>query len=303
MSYAPPCRVSADRCSFLRAARRAASRLRLRRTTTPHRVPITEIEIHNLTDLMERVTPAAPNPNTGRYRDAGVYRGSSIAGMPLLTSLDRLGGTHPPHTKADLEEHILRNYIRYSRPFLGSEPVDDWEQLVSAQHHGAPTRLLDWTYSPLVAAFFASRPFKSEKHERAIWRLDWQMVHEAFGLAPLALLIADLQVLLGRDGHFTPWRLFARPKDAPPFACLLEPPSLDNRIVAQAAAFTLCSDKWTSFDQFLVEHGLGHALTKFVIPIDAVSLLRDQLDMVGIDERRLFPDLDGVAAAIRRYYA
>ena len=270
---------------------------------TFQRVQITEIEIHSLTDLMERVTPAAPNPNTGRYRDTGVYRGSSIAAMPLLTSLDRLGGTHPPHTKADLEEHILRNYVRYARPYLGSEPVDDWEQLISAQHHGAPTRLLDWTYSPLVAAFFATRPFKNEKHARAIWRLDWQAVHEAFGFAPLALLIADLEALFGKNGQFTPWRLFARPKDAPAFACLLEPPSLDIRIVVQAAAFTLCSDKSMSFDQFLVAHGLGHALTKFVIPIDNVSLVRDQLDLVGVDERRLFPDLDGVAAAIRRYYA
>jgi hypothetical protein len=40
-----------------------------------------------------------------------------------------------------------------------------------------------------------------------------------------------------------------------------------------------------------------------VIPAECVGQIRDQLDLVGIDERRLFPDLDGVAAAIRRYYA
>ena len=86
------------------------------------------------------------------------------------------------------------------------------------------------------------------------------------------------------------------------FACLLEPSSLDQRIVAQAAAFTLCSDKSRPFDAFLVAHGLGGALTKYVIPAGEVGRLRDQLDLVGVDERRLFPDLDGVAAAIRRYY-
>jgi hypothetical protein len=73
--------------------------------------------------------------------------------------------------------------------------------------------------------------------------------------------------------------------------------------VTQAAAFTLCSDKTRSFDAFLEEHGLGRALTRFVIPAPEVARMRDQLDLVGIDERRLFPDLDGVAAAIRRYYA
>ncbi len=264
---------------------------------------INEIEIRSLAELIQKVTPAEPDARTGRYRDTGVYRGSSNAPSPLLTSLDRLGGTHPPHTKAGLEEHILRNYIRYSRPYLGADPVSDWEQLISAQHHGAPTRLLDWTYSPLVAAFFATRPARDESRPRAIWRLDWQAVHEAFGFPPLAMLITDLAALFGKDGHSTPWRLFARPADAKAFACLVEPPSLDARINAQAAVFTLCSDKCTTFDRFLIAHGLGHTLTKFVIPVDAVHLIRDQLDLVSVDERRLFPDLDGVAAAIRRYYA
>jgi len=53
----------------------------------------------------------------------------------------------------------------------------------------------------------------------------------------------------------------------------------------------------------LRNNGLADALTRFIIPANFVPTIRDQLDLVGIDERRLFPDLDGVAAAIRRYYA
>jgi FRG domain-containing protein len=263
---------------------------------------VNEVTIHSLGEFIDRVTPAEPDRKTGRRRDTGIYRGSSDAAAPLLTSLDRLGGTTPPHTKADLEEHVLRNFIRYSRPHLGSETLDDWEQLVSAQHHGVPTRLLDWSYSPLVAAFFATRP-NDEERDRAVWRLDWQIVHASFGFPGLALVRSDLDALYGKEGHFTPWRLFARKRDEKPFACLIEPPSLDQRIVAQAAAFTLCSDKWTSFDAFLASHELAHAITKFIFPKGEISRLRDQLDLVGVDERRLFPDLDGVAAAIRRYYA
>lgn len=261
------------------------------------------IIIHTLGELVDRVTPSAPDPVTGRRRDTGVYRGSSNASSPLLTSLDRLGGVNPPHTKSDLEEHVLRNFIRYSRPHVGTEPVNDWELLVSAQHHGVPTRLLDWTYSPLVAAFFATRPRdEPEERERAVWRLDWKSLHEKFEFPPLSLLIKDLDELFGKDGHFTPWVLIRRGAQRD-FACLLEPPSLDQRIVAQAAVFTLCSDKSRPFDAFLAEHGLDEALTKYVIPADEVGRIRDQLDLVGVDERRLFPDLDGVAAAIRRYYA
>ena len=264
---------------------------------------IVELTITSLGEFIDKVTPQAPDTVTGRRRDTGVYHGASDARAPLLTTLDRLGGVNPPHTKADLEEHILRNYTRYSRPHVHTSRVNEWEELFSAQHHGVPTRLLDWTYSPLVAAFFATRPCDGDERERAVWRLDWQRVHRAFRFPPLAHLPRDLDALFEPGGHAPPSQLFARDRNARPFACLVEPPSLDARIVAQAAVFTICSDKWSSFDDFLRGHGLADALTRFVIPAESVAAIRDQLDLVGIDERRLFPDLDGVAAAIRRYYA
>lgn len=265
-------------------------------------MPITEVIVTSLGDLIDKVTPTEPDPRTGRRRDSGVYRGDGDARWPLLTSLDKLGGTQPPHSKADLEEHILRNFIRYSRPYLDQFPVSEWETLVAAQHHGLPTRLLDWTYSPLVAAHFAT--LNTERQcDRAVWRLDWQQVHRCFGLPELALLIQDLEGMLGGDRPLTPWALFSAPAGARQFACMLEPPSLNARIVAQSATFTLCSDKRQPFDRFLEQHGLGSALTKFVIPANETARFRDQLDLVDVDERRLFPDLDGVAAEMRRYYS
>ena len=263
---------------------------------------VNEIRITNLSDLISRTTPTEPDSRTGRLRDTGVYRGALDAAWPLLTSLDTLGGVLPPHGKAELEEHILRNFIRYSRPYFVSPPVNDWEILVAAQHHGLPSRLLDWTYSPLVAAHFATLGGRSDA-DRAVWRLDWKAVHRRFGLPELALLIQDLEGLFPGEPRFTPWTLFAPAKERREFACMIEPPSLDARIVAQAATFTLCSDKSQSFDHFLERHGLGDALTKFVIPADAAGRLRDQLDLVSVDERRLFPDLDGLAEHLRRYYS
>ncbi|MGH7508841.1 MAG: FRG domain-containing protein [Gemmatimonadales bacterium] len=265
-------------------------------------MPINEIVVTSLGDLIDRVTPIEPDPTTGRRRDSGVYRGGGDAGSPLLTSLDKLGGTTPPHAKADLEEHILRNFIRYSRPYFSNPPVNDWEVLVAAQHHGLPTRLLDWTYSPLVAAHFATVAARPDS-ARVVWRLDWKMVHRCFGLPELALLIQELESMLGGDRPMTPWALIGGHAGDRQFACMFEPPSLNPRIVAQAATFTLCSDKRQPFDRFLEAHGLGAALTKFIIPAGDAPRFRDQLDLVSVDERRLFPDLDGVAAEMKRYYS
>ncbi|HWB40512.1 MAG TPA: FRG domain-containing protein [Gemmatimonadales bacterium] len=263
---------------------------------------VTTVTISNLADLIAKVTPPNPDPETGRHRDSGVYRGAANASWPLLTSLDTLGGVAPAHGKADLEEHILRNFIRYSRPFFHGPSLNDWEVLIAAQHHGLPTRLLDWTYSPMVAAHFATVEGEAGA-DRAVWRLDWKAVHRFFQLPARALLTQDLEGIFGGDRPFTPWTLFAARTRERQFACMIEPPSLDARIASQAATFTICSDNRQPFDSFLEAIGLRAALTRFVIPAKDVSRLRDQLDMVSVDERRLFPDLDGLADYLRRYYS
>jgi hypothetical protein len=263
---------------------------------------INEVRVTSLGELLDRVTPLEPDAATGRRRDTGVYRGAANARWPILTSLDRLGGADPPHTKAGLEEHIFRNFVRYSRPHFDALPANDWELLVQAQHHGLPTRLLDWTYSPLVAAHFATLAHRPGG-DAAVWRLDWQQVHRQFGFPPLALVIEDLETLFPGDRPFTPWSLFPGTRGPKVFACMIEPPSLGSRIAVQSATFTISSDKRQGFDRFLEEHGLGAALTRLVIPESEVPRIRDQLDLVGMDERRLFPGLDGVAAQLRRYYS
>ena len=262
---------------------------------------IETVTVTSLGELIDRVTPVEPDPRTGRRRDTGIYRGGPTF-APLLTSLDRLGGIDPPHTKSDLEAFLLRNFIRYSRPHLSAPPVNDWELLVLAQHHGLPTRLLDWTYSPLVAAHFATSSNDSAS-DRTIWRLDWMALHRRFEIPPIALLIEDLARLFDSDPDFTPWDLFAGNPSDRDFACMIEPPSVSTRIVAQSAVFTLCSSPAESFDDFLARHDLSDALTGFTIPASEVDRFRDQLDMANVDERRLFPDLDGLTKHLKRYYS
>jgi hypothetical protein len=261
-----------------------------------------ETRVESLPELIEKVTPREPEESSGRRRSYAVFRGAVRGPQSLLTTLDRLGGIDPPHAKAHLEEHILRNFMRYARPHVG--PGDDeWELLFTAQHHGLPTRLLDWTHSPLVAAHFATLGAPPDT-DRVIWRLDWRRVHERFGLRPVAFLVEDLARALEERGVRSPWEFFGRSSDMDGgFAVMLEPPALDGRITAQSAAFTICSVRDRPFAAFLAEHELSEALTELVIPAAAVALIRDQLDICAVDERRLFPDLDGVARELGRYYA
>ena len=263
---------------------------------------IEEVRIDSVGQLLDLVTPEEHEPHSGRLRDTAVYRGAD-AGYPLLTSLDRLGGAHQPHGKGHLEEHILRNFIRYSRPFLQHAPANEWELLVTAQHHGLPTRLLDWSYSPLIAAHFATLGGRPGR-DRVVWRLDWARVHQHFGLPPVAFLVQDLDRMLADRGIRDLAQLLSGevPREAR-FVCMLDPPALDARIIAQAATFTFSTDKRCSFDRQLCEEGLHGALTRYVIPAERVEFVRDQLDLCAIDERKLFPDLDGVASQMRRYYS
>lgn len=263
---------------------------------------IREVRVETLGELVDATTPSEYDPASGRLRSASVFRGVKSTRWGLLTSLDRLGGIDPPHTKGHLEEHILRNFMRYSRPHLQQQPSNEWELLVTAQHHGLPTRFLDWSYSPLVAAHFATL-YGDPAQDRVIWRLDWGCLHAHFGLPQLALLVQDLDDLLRKHGVGSPWELFNEPEGGHArLICMLDPPALDDRIVVQAAAFTISTDRSRSLDETLRDLDLLHALTRFVIPAARVNHLRDQLDLVTVDERRLFPDLDGVAAEMRRYY-
>jgi hypothetical protein len=252
---------------------------------------------------LDSVTPTESDPQSGRLRASAVYRGIAGTDCRLLTSLDRLGGIEPAHTKVHLEEHLLRNFIRYGKPFLPENRENLWEIMVIAEHHGLPTRLLDWTHSPLVAAHFATLAPK-EGTDRIIWRLDWKKLHRRFGLRDLAFLVEDLAALLKERGLPAGWEfLRARLTSEQQFVCLLEPPALTERLSVQSGAFTFSSSTTRPLDLTLKEAGLDDALTSFVIPAERVDYLRDQLDLCTVSERRLFPSLDGVAAELRRYYA
>lgn len=183
----------------------------------------------------------------------------------------------------------------------GSDTV--WNWLAPAQHHGLPTRLLDWTYSPYVALHFATAETAFWDRDGAVWCVDFSHFNRR--------LSAVMQEVLQREGAtvFTA-EMIAQCADmvfeldslAPdPFFLFFELPSFDDRIVNQFALFALMSGADTVVGQWLREQE-EQAFRHVVVPTSLKPEVRDRLDQIGVTERVLLPGLDGLSAWLSRYY-
>lgn len=251
---------------------------------------------NNWTDLQELLFYDSYNNQIGRIRSPYIYRGLSIFDYELKTSLIRLHGSHK-----DLEFHLLRNFKKYShQPDILNN--SDWDWLALAQHHGLPTRLLDWTYSPYVALHFATAELDLFHHDGIIWALNYEALKN--------YLPTNLKRELTKVGSnsFTTEMLNKVYKDIlelsqeeTEFVVAFESPSLDARIVNQFAIFTFMSHATSMLDDWLVDK--PELYFRIRIPAAMKWEIRDKLDQVNINERVLFPGLDGLSKWLKRHYS
>lgn len=259
---------------------------------------ISEVRVNSWVELMDELYRDAWDRQIKRHRSPYVFRGQCNVEWDLATSLIRLGSAKG---LSRLEGHLLRNFRKYAR--ASSEHVDTiWDWLALAQHHGLPTRMLDWTYSPFVAAHFATLGLQWQNSDALIWCVNHCRTHQHL---PAKLLRA-----LEREGSdvFTVDLLnqvapslkeLARLAEND-FAIFLEPPSLDARIVNQFALFSLMSRPSARLDFWLSHH--PELVRKIIIPAGLKLEIRDKLDQANITERMLFPGLDGLSQWLSRYY-
>ncbi|MFC1822997.1 FRG domain-containing protein [Thermodesulfobacteriota bacterium] len=188
------------------------------------------------------------------------YRGvSSASKHKLITKVGR--NCECEHSElASLEEFMLKKFQKSAILHLDYRPEDQWEWLSIAQHHGMPTRLLDWTTNPLVAAYFACAKHPNENG--AIYLLS-----EFSGLPKIDT------------------------KKETPFdiknVSLFEPANISKRLTSQNGIFTVHPNptvEWKS-----------DSIRILIIDNQAKRKILNALKKRGIHEASLFQDLDGLA--------
>ncbi|WP_261664919.1 FRG domain-containing protein [Deinococcus sp. Marseille-Q6407] len=271
-----------------------------------------EYRVSSWLELMDVLHQDTWNESLHRFRSPYVFRGQGRE-LPLTTTLQRLGGD-----PSELERHLVRAFRKYA---YGSVPDRDllWYWLAVGQHHGLPTRLLDWSYSPLVALHFATASEDLYGEDGVVWMLNFSETNAGLPV-PLrdmlehegsAVFTVDMLAALGEASGALPPSRLGFDSDThwleqyelvagQPFLLFLEPPSLDQRIVQQSALFSMLSNPNAQIGDWL--HAHDGAVQKIILPAELKGEIRDKLDQANITERTLFPDLGGLSQWLRRYY-
>jgi len=258
---------------------------------------VPDIRVSSWNQLQELLYENSWQEGLKRFRSSYAFRGMPDMNEDLVTGLARLGGDF-----AQTEPHILRAFRKYARPEEAAGTTL-WNWLSLAQHHGLPTRLLDWTYSPFVALHFVTEDMCTCDRDGVVWCVDYV---RANGLLPQVL-----KDIAAREcaGVFTAEMLDEAADSLPkfdalggdkPFVVFMEPPSLDARIVNQFALFSLMSSPTARLDHWLEAH--PELYRRLIVPAALKWEVRDKLDQANVTERVLFPGLDGLSRWLTRYY-
>ena len=222
------------------------------------------------------------------------FRGHVSLEWPLVPSLTRRLQRYCPDARLWplREARAMRIFRRKAHIYLHDRAAleDDLRCLALMQHHGASTRLLDFTKSPFVAAFFA---LESASRDVAVFALNTPALwHSAPAFDPsLTRGKIDPRVPGNFDAYFAGNKL--------PVIWYGEPSEMDSRLVAQSGLFVLPGVLDKPLDAILDGYGGSEELlTQFVLPASMREEAMRALYRMNVTYATLFPDLDGLARSV-----
>lgn len=226
------------------------------------------------------------------------FRGQSDASWSLFSSLSRAFIQRKVDRSAWVgqEARILRLFKAKSHLFLDHVPPDDdaYQWLALMQHHGAPTRLLDITWSPYVALFFA---LERATQSAAVWAfLEPQISDRPTVRLSDKTTIKPNEIAIWRPGNYERYYLPERT----PFVTIGRPKVMNQRLIAQSGSFIVPGVLDSPIEEIL--NGYPDPKSCLIkIEIDTGSVRKEamrRLYSMNITNASLFPDLDGLARSL-----
>ena len=217
-------------------------------------------------------------PSQTRY----YFRGVSRSYYELIPSL----GRSSDRTGYYDEKRLLKEFKNQALAYVNKLPSNDWELMALAQHHGLPTRLLDWTTNPLVALYFSVRDnidLDLEKYAPRGYDGSSAFYFMIYKTPPVDIenikcpidYVSKKEKEWTGSGHAIFW-----------------PPHYTPRIKAQSGVLTIQHDPKTPWCY-------GSRLVKYKIPFNKRPLFRKILNNYGVNDSSMFPDLDGLSSHLK----
>ena len=230
------------------------------------------------------------------------FRGQANAQWVLNNSIER---TEFIHFHKGIEADFLAEFQRGARNYLTNDQIPEHliEWLAMMQHHGAPTRLLDLTKSPYIAAFFAfEQSIIQEDYHVGIWGVNIEYLKQK----ALEILSQEFEEALNESKNLINEKLFEKIfyQNNRNLVFPVEPFRMNRRYSLQQSVFIstgISEIPLMEQMQFLKEN-LAKSVIKIEVPTDFKKEVLRDLQIMNLNRASLFPDLDGYAASLRLRY-
>ena len=235
-------------------------------------------EIGSLGDLVDHLESDMPKDQPTWFR------GQANSEWSLNPSLAR-------HGSIANEMPLITRFKQNALPHLESRPENEWEWLFVMQHHGLPTRLLDWTESALIGLYFAvTDDFdENETEPGSLWCMLPVRLNEASNVS----MEGDKDIPgFGDDEHldqYLPSKVNKVRVRFGPLAAIAVRNT--RRMQVQQGVFSVNHKDLSPLDSA----GCDTYLWRYIIPSESKEKIKDQLGLLNITKLAIFPDLTTVA--------